>query len=290
MLPTLSLLAMAGLGAASFTNRNSLKGAQANLLLPGANSNAISMSLACSSFETECDGYCIPSDGVCCGDGDGAYCDTGYTCYTEGCCEDGETCDGPATGCNDGKELCGEYCVPEGSVCCEGSGSYCDSGETCTSDGFCETGSSSTDDSDTDTDSETTGECYSFQEECDGYCMPTGSVCCGDGYYCDAGETCGSGMLCETGDSSDASETTEESDPSETSDSGITLPSLDLGDDNDDTSDDTSDDTVSLCARRKGGGGGDVDVDAGGDDSCDGAGVVGIPVLLAGLVAVMVLA
>lgn len=284
------ILALAGLGAAtSFTNRNTLKGGQANLLLPGANSLALATSSTCSSFEEECDGYCIPSGTVCCGDGDGAYCDSGYYCQTDGCCEDGELCTGPPTGCNDGKELCGEYCVPEGSVCCEDSGSYCDSGETCTSDGFCEIGDST----DSNDESGSSG-CTSDQDDCDGYCIPSGAVCCGDGYYCDAGETCGSGLTCDSGSSSDDS-SSDDSTPSETTDIDISLPTLDLsGDDSSDDSSsdpeptsDSSEDSPNLCARRKGGGV-DVDVD-GGDDECGSAGVVGIPTLLAAVVAALAL-
>lgn len=293
MLRSLTLLAVAALGAAASKGRNGLKGAQANLLLPGANSNLLSISLACSTFETECDGFCIPSGSVCCGDGDGAYCDDGYTCYSEGCCEDGETCSGPPTGCTGGRELCGGYCIPAGSVCCEDSATYCDAGQTCTSTGDCELGSSNSDD-----DSTGSG-CTSSQDECDGYCIPSGSVCCGDGYYCDAGETCTSGLQCDSSGSSDSSgsDTTslseDTSQPSETAEdstssttTGLTIPSLDLGTD---TSEDSGDDTVSLCARRKGGGV-DVNVDGDGDDGCGAAGSIGIPVMFASFVAVLAFA
>jgi hypothetical protein len=292
MLGSTVILALAGLGAAtSFNNRNHLKGSQANLLLPGANSIALATSSNCGSLEKECDGCCIPSGDVCCGDGDGAYCDSGYYCQTDGCCENGELCTGPPTGCSDGKELCGDYCVPEGSVCCGDSGSYCDSGETCTDDGFCEVGDSS----DSDDESGSSG-CTSDQDECDGYCIPSGSVCCGDGYYCDAGETCGSGLTCDSGSSSDDTTDSSSSETSSTpsateTDSDIPIPTLDLGGDDDDDSStsDSADDEPNLCARRRGGGDGDSDSSDDGGDDCGAAGIVGVPTLLVAVVAAFAL-
>lgn len=139
MLHSTILLALAtGLCTADFTGRSVLKGSQANLLPPGANSIALASSANCDTFEDECDGYCIPSGEVCCGDGDGSYCKAGKYCQPGGCCPKGEICTGDASGCDDDKELCGSYCIPEDSVCCDDSGSYCYEGEVCTNNNECE--------------------------------------------------------------------------------------------------------------------------------------------------------
>lgn len=258
MLRSTIILALAGLSAAKLSRRNAHKGGQANLLLPGANSQALSVSLLCSSFEDECDIACVPSGSACCFVGDGSYCDPGKTCESNGCCDEGEDCGGEVSDCDDGLHICGDYCMPEDAVCCD-RGTYCDAGETCTSDGFCETGGSSSDDSDSTSDGDT---CYSFQEECDGYCMPTGSVCCGGGHYCSIGETCGDNGQCNYGV---------------------------FGDDDD------ADDDSTLCKRRKGGGGsgggdsgdggdGGGDGDAGGFCcNCSGSNTISAPLLLAGV-------
>ncbi|KAJ5613776.1 hypothetical protein N7528_007430 [Penicillium herquei] len=50
---------------------------------------------ACSSEGYEdCYADCMPVGAVCCSDGSGTYCDAGYTCVTDGCCPEGETCVG----------------------------------------------------------------------------------------------------------------------------------------------------------------------------------------------------
>ncbi|KAH7147058.1 hypothetical protein B0J13DRAFT_675016 [Dactylonectria estremocensis] len=143
------ILALAGLSMGSLTGFSGRKGGQQSNFA-GINNKPLSLRASCSSLETECDGACIPSTGECCSYGDGSYCETGNYCTSGGCCEDGEICTGEATGCDEGKELCGNYCIPEGSVCCT-DGSYCDSGETCTSDGFCTTGSDSSSETATET-------------------------------------------------------------------------------------------------------------------------------------------
>ncbi|KAH8659754.1 hypothetical protein BGZ61DRAFT_465070 [Ilyonectria robusta] len=143
------ILALSGLSMGSLTGFSGRKGGQQSDFA-GIDNKPLSLSVSCSSLETECDGYCIPSTGECCSYGDGSYCETGDYCTSGGCCEDGEICTGEATGCDEGKELCGDYCIPEGSVCCT-DGSYCDSGETCTSDGFCTTGGDSSSENATET-------------------------------------------------------------------------------------------------------------------------------------------
>lgn len=305
------LIGLAGLAAGrELLGLTAHKGSQANLLLPGANSAAFSVSASCSSFEETCDGYCVPSGSICCSDGDGSYCDAGDYCQANGCCPEGETCSGDPTGCNAGKELCGDYCIPTGSVCCDDAGAYCDSGDTCTSDGYCEPGSDGGED-------ETlggSGNCYSFQDECDGYCIPADSVCCGDGYYCDAGETCESDGTCTVslGGSDDEDDEDDEpqytlGSPTPTTASSYSLPTFDdsIGDDDTDGDDTVDDDEAqdddeegsSLCKRKggKGGDGGSIGGGGGGggggdDDECGGADAangVTVPVVLAGIAAVL---
>ncbi|KAH7141834.1 hypothetical protein EDB81DRAFT_797621 [Dactylonectria macrodidyma] len=146
------ILALAGLSMGNLTGFSGRKGElQSNIA--GINNKPLSLRASCSSLETECDATCIPSTGECCSYGDGSYCETGNYCTNGGCCEDGEICTGEVTGCNEGTELCGNYCIPEGSVCCS-DGYYCDSGDTCTSDGLCSTGSDSSSDSSSDNSSD----------------------------------------------------------------------------------------------------------------------------------------
>lgn len=288
------LLGLASLAAAhelhGFTAR---KGAQANLLLPGANSAAVSISTICSSFEDVCDNSCIPSGATCCFTGLGEFCDAGDYCSgTHGCCPDGETCSGEPTGCSTGKELCGDSCMPTGSVCCDDGESYCDSGETCTSDGYCEFGS------DGDGGS---GDCYSYQDVCDGYCIPADSVCCGDGYYCDEGETCASDGTCSVSGGGDDDDEDDEpqytlGSPSSTADSPFTVPTY--SDPFEDDDDETQEEESTLCKRKggKGGGGGGGDFGGGGgggggggdEDVCasDASGNT-MPAVLAGLAALL---
>ncbi|KFH46543.1 hypothetical protein ACRE_026620 [Hapsidospora chrysogenum ATCC 11550] len=295
---TLLLALAACLGAAHETiGRSGLKGSQANLLLPGGNSAALRLRATCDVGEADCDGFCIPEGEVCCGDGDGSSCSAGKYCTLEGCCPKGEFCTGSPTGCDDGKELCGKYCIPDGSVCCEEANTYCEKGESCTSDGFCETGSGgSSDDDDDDLDGTSgSGTCLSSQEECDGYCMPAGSVCCGDGYYCYEGETCTDDGKCDSGSESSSTNATEDTAESSETDSA--------DDDNDDeptetdssSSEPTSESGSTLC-RRKGGKSGSVDVDSDEDDGCadgaeddddDAAAGLAVPAVLAGLMAMV---
>ncbi|SPQ23307.1 c58de0b6-9748-4b98-9eba-8357ea482849 [Thermothielavioides terrestris] len=52
-------------------------------------------SSGCDQGEKACDSdYCIPSGGVCCGLGNGNYCDEGYYCTAGACCRNGKTCTG----------------------------------------------------------------------------------------------------------------------------------------------------------------------------------------------------
>ncbi|KAL1841076.1 hypothetical protein VTJ49DRAFT_7407 [Mycothermus thermophilus] len=47
------------------------------------------------------DTFCIPADGVCCGYGEGEYCDAGYYCVDGGCCKKGQTCGDDSSGTDD---------------------------------------------------------------------------------------------------------------------------------------------------------------------------------------------
>ncbi|KAH7147062.1 hypothetical protein B0J13DRAFT_442200 [Dactylonectria estremocensis] len=182
------LSALVGVATASSPVKfNSFKAGQKGLLLPGAGSQALNLAATntCDIGETACRGGCMPLTGECCSTNTG-YCDIGFYCMAEGCCEDGSVCTGSSSGCSDGYEICGDYCMPEGSVCCDTF--FCDAGETCTSDGYCYSSDNSS------------GSCYSFQEECGDGCMPEGSVCCTTG-YCYAGETCNNDGTCSLGGS-----------------------------------------------------------------------------------------
>lgn len=178
-MPTYSvlLLAAAGLVAAdSLTAMNLGEASGRNVTLAGPGSVAFgvhSTDDGCGLGMTTCDTNCMPLNGICCGLGNGAYCDIGYTCDSDGCCPVGKVCTGPPTGCEGDRDLCGEFCVPKGS-CSSGSGGG--SGGS-GGDGGCPTG----------------------YVPCDDECMPAGSVCCHNGYHCDAGQTCEPDFTCQIG-------------------------------------------------------------------------------------------
>lgn len=155
----------------------------------------------CDTFQTACDALCMDLTGTCCGLGTGAWCELGYNCVDNGCCPIGYDCVGDPTGCPDSSYgLCGDYCVPEGSACCdEATGSYCDAGTTCNlSRGTCDIGGSSSGGgggggSSGGGSDDTTLTCpLSTDELCGEWCIPAGGVCCEPltGNYCDAGYTC----------------------------------------------------------------------------------------------------
>ncbi|KAF4447549.1 hypothetical protein F53441_8933 [Fusarium austroafricanum] len=160
----------------------------------------LAMMGSCNSGETECGNTCIPTSGQCCSRASGTYCEDGYHCQAQGCCEDGKLCNGPPTGCTEGKQLCGGYCIPKGKVCCLTG--YCDEGEKCTSDGKCSGGGSSGGGGGSSGGSSGGSDsCLSFQETCGDGCMPKGMVCCETG-YCLKGQTCGTAGTCKSGGSS----------------------------------------------------------------------------------------
>lgn len=80
----------------------------------------------CPTGQVDCDGYCIPSSGVCCELGSGYYCDSGEVCVA------GTSC------CPEGTVLCGQTCIPEDGDCCNtGQDTYCDSGYYCQTSNYC---------------------------------------------------------------------------------------------------------------------------------------------------------
>lgn len=131
----------------------------------------------CGIGEMDCDTGCMPLTGICCGLGNGAYCDIGYSCVSDGCCPVGKVCTGEPTGCEGDRDLCGEFCVPKGTCTSGGGGGGNGGGGSGGGDGSCPTG----------------------YEACDDACMPSGSVCCHNGYHCDAGQTCTADFKCQLG-------------------------------------------------------------------------------------------
>jgi hypothetical protein len=81
---------------------------------------------SCPTGQIECDGYCIPSNGVCCELGTGSYCDPGEVCVAGTAC------------CPEGTVLCDQTCIPEDGDCCNtGQDTYCDSGYFCQNSNYC---------------------------------------------------------------------------------------------------------------------------------------------------------
>ncbi|KAL6866621.1 hypothetical protein J3F83DRAFT_115273 [Trichoderma novae-zelandiae] len=181
-MPVYSALLLAAAGFAAADKLAAMNLGEANgrgITVAGMGSASFgvhSLSDGCGVGMTTCDVNCMPLTGICCGLGNGAYCDIGYSCLDDGCCPVGKVCNGPPTGCEGDRDLCGEFCVPKGT--CDGSGGGGGGGG----------GGGS-------------GECPSGYEACDEECMPTGSVCCHNGYHCNAGQTCTSDFKCRLGGS-----------------------------------------------------------------------------------------
>ncbi|RFN46718.1 hypothetical protein FIE12Z_9046 [Fusarium flagelliforme] len=202
MLRSTLILALAGLTVATDSVYFSAqKASQKGLpLLSGFSPRPqfLSMAATCEAGMKQCGNTCIESSGQCCDTTKGSYCEDGYRCQDDGCCEDGKLCSGPPSRCTDGKEMCGGYCIPKGKVCCLTG--YCDEGEKCSSGG-CSSGSSSGGGSGSSGGSSGGPSCQSYEEPCGDKCMPEGMVCCKTG-YCLSGQTCTSDGKCQYGSGS----------------------------------------------------------------------------------------
>src|SRR5271155_1111682 len=91
---------------------------EAHLRLLGRGPRDLEIRQSCGTGEVACGSGCIPSDAVCCPDGD--YCNAGQICWVpdSGCC-------------NPGDIVCGSGCMPPGSACCDTDGHYCRAGDQC---------------------------------------------------------------------------------------------------------------------------------------------------------------
>lgn len=91
---------------------------------------------ACDVSETTCETGCMPSGGVCCGDGTNTYCPSGTECRPNGCCPPGKAClgsGGPPT-CGAARVRCGSGCMPLLGDCCS-DGTYCPAYSKCSANG-----------------------------------------------------------------------------------------------------------------------------------------------------------
>lgn len=153
----------------------------------------------CDLGQIACHTGCIPIGGQCCATT--GWCKLGTVCDEKygGCCPLGKVCTGGPTGgptCDTGYTPCKDKCMLIGGDCC-GDGTFCKAGTKCDGNGGCTTGG--------------TGggggggggggnQCSSTQTPCNDRCMPTGSVCCGNGRYCMSGYTCiNGGLNCSPG-------------------------------------------------------------------------------------------
>lgn len=92
----------------------------------------------CLAGQVACDADCIEQSFECCHVGQGQACQAGYSCYSQGCCRQGQTCSGPPKGCTATTKMCDVGCIPEDRVCCNfGDGSSCDSDTVCLASGVC---------------------------------------------------------------------------------------------------------------------------------------------------------
>lgn len=303
MVSSTLIFALAGMAAASSQKlgMKTQKSPAAHTVIQGIslyNPLALRQS-GCDFAETECDGGCIPLLGECCESGDGGWCDIGTYCSGGGCCDIGEICSGPPSGCDDDQDLCGDYCIPGGSVCCFDGEGFCDPGETCTTDGLCETGGSGGGGGGGSGSS-----CDDDEVECDDGCMPTDSVCCFNGYYCAEGETCAEPGFCDLDSSGGGGSTPSFSFSSSSSPTPTPTPSSSSSSSSSSTSSNSSesptpsdDDTSDQFDDPFDGDGDNDSDDLFGDGDTDifsegeGAGVaMQIPAVLAGVLALLPLA
>lgn len=113
-------------------------------------------------------------------------------------CSDGKHCGKTQQQCDcytEGKEPCGDGCMPSGSVCCPGDGgTYCGSGQECGCGGCMPRGSKCCGNGRT---------CPSEKDcgagACSGTCVEPGAVCCSDGKFCPAGAACDCGGCIQEG-------------------------------------------------------------------------------------------
>ncbi|KAJ4158706.1 uncharacterized protein LMH87_009220 [Akanthomyces muscarius] len=92
----------------------------------------------CLAGQVACDAECIDQSFECCHVGQGQACQAGYSCYSQGCCRQGQTCSGPPKGCTATTKMCDIGCIPKDRVCCDfGDGSSCDSDTVCLASGVC---------------------------------------------------------------------------------------------------------------------------------------------------------
>lgn len=113
---------------------------QRMLFVPGPSEGQAGVFLAaagsCAGSETTCETGCMPSGGVCCGDGTNTYCPAGTECRPSACCPPGKHClggGGPPT-CGVGRVLCGSGCMPLLGDCCN-DGTYCPAYSQCSANG-----------------------------------------------------------------------------------------------------------------------------------------------------------
>lgn len=92
----------------------------------------------CLAGQVACDADCIEQSFECCHVGQGQACQAGYSCYSQGCCRQGQTCSGPPKGCTATTKMCDIGCIPEDRACCNfGDGSSCDFDTVCLASGVC---------------------------------------------------------------------------------------------------------------------------------------------------------
>ncbi|KAK3984992.1 hypothetical protein QBC44DRAFT_276214 [Cladorrhinum sp. PSN332] len=167
--------------------------------IPEESFNSSSLIVARQSCEigtTRCGTGCMGVGRVCCASRDSS-CDPGYYCMaTSGCCPIGSTCGGVVGSCDPGEKRCHNGCIPETGICCAGSG-YCRAGYVCTSNNRCSPSGSSGGGGGGSGGGGST--CDAGKTRCDtNFCMPTGSVCCGDGRggYCPSNYSCTANDKC----------------------------------------------------------------------------------------------
>lgn len=62
--------------------------------VPATSTSNSTVDICAENGQVGCYSTCIPPDAVCCGDGSGTYCPSGEYCVPNGCCPNGQECNG----------------------------------------------------------------------------------------------------------------------------------------------------------------------------------------------------
>lgn len=153
--------------------------------------------------------YCSNIDRCATDSSSCSFCTNGGTVCGAGCCAAGSICSSDGTcqtqgNCGAAAYQCGNFCAPNGSVCCASVGrpdKWCPGGTVCVSDGTCASGSGAGGGSSGGAGGGAGASCGAGAQPCGvDHCAPAGNVCCAnvgrEDLSCPPNHTCESDGTC----------------------------------------------------------------------------------------------